>query len=488
MTDIPQITTSEDPAQTIACDVLVVGATSEEGGTKISDGAAALDDALDGYLSELSSTGFKSKVGEVALVPTFGRVAAQVVAVVGLGNHEEVDASRARRAAGSAARRLSDHSEVASLLGEGIEGGSEAAAEGFLLGSYTFDGYKKEPTPSKIQRLIVLGGDAADLERASAVAEGVRLARDLTNEPASVLTPAVLADRARELADISGLEIEVLGPRQLEEGGFGGILGVAKGSRQEPRLIHLRYLPENPTDKVAIVGKGVTFDSGGLSLKDAKGMETMKTDMAGSAATLGAMSALRRLGVTSEVHAFIPATENMPGGDAIKPGDVITHRGGRTTEVMNTDAEGRLILADALAYAAEHEPDAIVDLATLTGAIMVALGRKATGVFSNDDDLRNALVAAGEAAGERMWPMPLYQDYISDLKSEVADLKNSGARWGGSIIAGLFLERSVPDGTPWAHLDIAGASRAESHYDEVTQGGTGVGVRTLLKWLEGRAR
>lgn len=475
----------------VVCDVLVVGATTSEGTARLAGGLQDLEDAFDGGLSELGDLGFKGKVGETLVLPTLGRVAAKAVAVVGLGDAGSLDASILRRAAGSAARKLSSHAEVVSALHKAIANDPRAevaAVEGFLLGGYLFSGYKKEPKTSKVQRLALVDAEASNVERATAVSEGVVLARDLTNEPPSVLTPSALARRAEEIADVSGLQAHVFGPEELEKGAFGGILGVSKGSRRSPRLIHLIYKPEAPAGKVALVGKGITFDSGGLSLKDAKSMETMKTDMAGAAAVLGVMSCLTRLDLPVEVHAFVPTSENMPGGDAIRPGDVITHRGGRTTEVMNTDAEGRLVLGDAIAYAGEHDFDAIVDVATLTGAIMVALGRKASGVFSNDDDLREEIVRAGKSAGERMWPMPLYQDYISDLDSEVADLKNSGARWGGSIIAALFLERFVPEGTPWAHLDIAGAARAESDYDEVVKGGSGAATRTLIEWLEGRGR
>ncbi|MDQ4144727.1 MAG: leucyl aminopeptidase, partial [Actinomycetota bacterium] len=311
-------------------------------------------------------------------------------------------------------------------------------------------------------------------------------ARELTNEPASALWPEVLAERAREVAEVAGLECTLLDENELAERGFGGLLAVAQGSTRPPRLIELRYKPENPLGHVAIVGKGVTFDSGGLSLKDAKSMETMKTDMGGGAAVIGAMGALPRLDVRVEVTAVVPTTENMPSGSAVKPGDVITHYGGKTSEVLNTDAEGRLILADALAYVSEQRPDAIVDVATLTGAMMVALGKKAAGYFANDDGLAAEIERAAGTAGERVWRMPLFDDYRSDLDSDVADIKNIGTRFGGAIFAALYLGDFIGDGISWGHLDIAGPGRAESDYDEVTKGASGFAARTLVAWLESR--
>jgi leucyl aminopeptidase len=301
------------------------------------------------------------------------------------------------------------------------------------------------------------------------------------------LSPEALAGRARELADVAGLECTVLDEEDLRAGNFGGILAVSQGSARPPRLIRLRHAPAHPKGKVALVGKGITFDSGGLSIKDAKSMETMKNDMAGAAAVIATMSALGRLGVNVEVEGFVPTCENMSGSRALKPGDVIVHRAGRTTEVNNTDAEGRLVLSDAITLACERKPDAVVDAATLTGGVLVALGRKSTGLFANDDALAGELERAAGSAGERLWRLPLYSDYRSELDSEVADMKNSGGRFGSSIIAALFLEEFVQGGVAWAHLDIAGTARTDSDSGELSRGATGVGVRTFLEWLEGRA-
>jgi leucyl aminopeptidase len=436
-------------------------------------------------MQHLRGSGFKGKVGDLVTIPTFGKIPAQTMAIAGLGERGSLDDGVIRKAMGAAARRLQERATVAVALPRA--NGAGAAAEGFLLGSYRFGHYKSDDSPSKLERVFILDGEARAIERASVLAEATWIARDLTNEPSSTLTPEALAERAREIADVAGIECDVWDEKQLEKKGFGGVLGVAAGSQKPPRFITFRYAPKGAAQKVAIVGKGITYDSGGLSLKDASSMETMKTDMAGAAAVLGTMSALGKLQPSVEVLGFVPTTENMPGGRAIKPGDVITHYGGKTTEVLNTDAEGRLVLADAIAYASEQSPAAIVDIATLTGSIMVALGKKATGLFSNDEALTQELLRAGDRAGERLWSMPLFDDYKKELESDIADMKNVGSRWGGAIIAALFLREFVGDDISWAHLDIAGAARADSDYEEKVKGGTGVAVRTLVTWIEGRA-
>jgi leucyl aminopeptidase len=476
------------PTET-SCDALVAGAFSAGEGFTLSDTASAIDSQLDGYLSEyLQETNFKAKRGQLVILPTMKKTSPRAIAVVGLGPRDELDDRTIRRAAGAAARRLSERSEIASSLHELRQSGAAAAAEGFILGSYRYWELKSEPSPWKLERVLMPGATASDIERGIAIGEAVCLARDLINEPASTLTPDALARRAREVAGAGGFDCEVLDEKTLRDRNFGGVIGVAKGSEAPPRFITLHYKPAGAKGKVALVGKGVTFDSGGLSLKDAKSMETMKTDMAGAAAVIATVSAAARLKVPIEVLAFIPAVENLPSGRSIKPGDVIHHYNKKTVEVMNTDAEGRLILADALAVASENKPDAIVDAATLTGSIMVALGRDITGMFANDESLATELEGAAKAAGEDLWRMPLYENYNKELESEVADLKNVGIRWGGAIIAALFLQNFVADGIPWAHLDIAGAARAESDSDEGPKGGTGIVARTLLCWLEDRAR
>jgi leucyl aminopeptidase len=327
------------------------------------------------------------------------------------------------------------------------------------------------------------------------VAEAVCFARDLVNEPPSTMSPALLAAAVQErLAGGSGVTVEVWDEDRIVAERLGGLLGVARGSAEPPRLIRAVYEPADPVQvdgkvpHVVLVGKGITFDSGGLSLKTPEGMTTMKTDMSGAAAVMAAVSACADLGVRLRVTAIAPVTENMPGGRATKPGDVLTIRNGRTIEVLNTDAEGRLVLADGLSLAAESAPDAIVDLATLTGACVVALGRSIAGLFGNDDALVARVGAASERAGEPTWPLPLPAQYRGDIDSEVADMKNVGkSGQAGAIAAAMLLERFVGD-VPWAHLDIAGPARSDDDDGILTKGGTGFGVRTLLELVEGMGR
>ena len=481
----PQVVTTDERVADISCDVLVVGARSHPEGHELLGPATDVDAALDGALSDhLVDAGFKAQLGEIVAFPTLGRTDAGTIAVVGLGSG--VTGAAIRRASGAVARRVFERAEIVLALHSDAEQAA-ASAEGFLLGSYAFTRYKSEPRVSKIRRVILPGADADALERGRLYADATTYARDLVNEPAGGLTPEIWAGRAKQLADSTGLTCRIHGEDELRERGFGGILGVSKGSVQPPALIELRYEPDDAKGKIVLVGKGITFDSGGLSLKDPKGMETMKTDMSGGAAVCGVMSVINRVSPGVAVIALIPATENMPGGDAIRPGDVITHYGGRTSEVLNTDAEGRLVLADALVLGLEEQPEAIVDVATLTGGIVVALGQRITGFFANDDALAQEMAAASERAGERFWRMPLSDEYRRDLDSEVADIKNSGPRWGSPIIGAIFLKDFVPDEVPWAHLDIAGSARADSDRDEITKGGTGVATRTLLRWIEDRS-
>ncbi|HET7481971.1 MAG TPA: leucyl aminopeptidase [Actinomycetota bacterium] len=485
----PQLIRTDERPIEVACDALVVPAFSANGSVEFDDGGRAVDEALDGYLTERASElDFAGHSGTTASVATMRRLPARAVVMVGMGPREKVRPSDVRTAAGTAARALSKAPVIATTLSSASSkaDASRAVAEGFLLASYSFTKYKSDPKTSKIQQVQIIGGDETAIERGSAVAEAVLLTRDLANEPADALPPEALARRAKEIGDVNGFSVNIWDEEDLETRGFGGLAAVGKGSNRPPRFIELRYEPPDPTGTVAIVGKGVTFDSGGLSLKDAKGMETMKGDMAGAASVIGAMSVLKRLGVTCAVYAYIPSAENLVSGHSLKPGDVVRHYSGKTTEVNNTDAEGRLILADALAYACEQEPDAVVDVATLTGGIMVALGLKSSGLFCDDDDLAAQLTDAAEAAGERIWRMPIYDDYKRDIDSEIADVKNSGTRWGSAIIGAVFLKQHIRDGIPWAHIDIASADWADSPYELGPKGPTGVITRTLISWLERR--
>jgi leucyl aminopeptidase len=464
-------------------------------GRVLGPGAEAVDDALGGGLAAfMEEAGFDGKADEALPVATQGRLTAKAAVLVGLGDEAKVSVDGLRRAAAVLARRASKVTTVATTLLDATPAdvdrvaAAQAIAEGAYLGSYKFLRYKQNPDPPALERVVVLGkGGArvqAALDRGTVIARAVVWARDLVNEPAGTLTPSALADQARQAAEVGGLSIDVLDEVAIANEGLGGLMGVAQGSDQPPRLIRLTYEPTGRArGTVVLVGKGITFDSGGLSLKTADGMETMKTDMSGAAAVIGAMSVLEAAGVKAKVIAIVPTTENMPGGRAIKPGDVLKIRNGKTVEVLNTDAEGRLILADGLSLAAEEQPDAVIDVATLTGACVVALGLKVAGLMGNDEGWVGQVREGADRAGESVWPLPLPPEYRKDLDSDIADLKNiSGGRGGGALTAGLFLSEFTGD-VPWAHLDIAGPARAGGDDGYVVKGGTGFGVRTLVEVL-----
>ena len=446
----------------------------------------------------------RGKRGEGLLLPKRGgdRFAAGAVYLLGVGKKDQVSPDALRRAIGRAAPQLSKFGSIATTLPQAAGAKAEsdavqATVEGLLLGAYRFDRYRtkrNDDAPPAMKKVTILGGPRSDakaakqsMSRGQVLAEAVTWARDLVNIPAIDLPPDGIAKEAQRMAKAAGLQVKVWGKAELERGGFGGILGVGAGSANPPRFIELRYKGGGaaaPT--IGLTGKGISFDSGGLSLKDAKNMEWMKSDMGGAASILGAMQAIAKLKPKVNVVAAIPSAENMPSGSAIRPGDVLHHRGGKTSEVLNTDAEGRLVLADALAWLAEQKPAAIIDTATLTGACMVALGDQITGAFGNDRTLTREILDAGEAVGEPVWELPLWQDYHPHIESKVADIQNVGKRWGGAITAALFLEEFV-DGIPWVHMDIAGPAFAESPGDYWGLGGTGVPVRTLVEFVSRRA-
>ncbi len=425
--------------------------------------------------------------------------AAGAVLLAGVGAKEVFTVDVARNVMGSVAGTASRFGSVATTVPQafGVRQAADAVAataEGLGLGAYRFDRYRsaKKAAPG-LKRVIVLGSarwDAkamrASVKRAATLVDAVSWARDLVNTPAGDMPPAQIAREAQAMAKQAGLSCKVWDERQLKQGGFGGILGVGQGSVNPPRLIELTYTGAGRTTPIALTGKGIAFDSGGLSIKDAKSMEYMKDDMAGAASILATMKVIAMLKPKINVIAAIPCSENMPSGSAQRPGDVITHRGGTTSEVLNTDAEGRLVLADALAYLAERKPQLIIDTATLTGACMVALGDRITGAFSNDAELVAEVVAAGDAEGEPAWELPLFADYRKLIDSPIADIKNTGERYGGAITAAWFLAEFVGD-IPWVHLDIAGPAFASAAHDLGPRGGTGVPVRTLVRFLERRA-
>ena len=413
--------------------------------------------------------------------------------VVGVGPSAALDTTALRRAAANMARAGRRRETIASRLVDTWPSAidkaqaARAVAEGASLALYRFDRYKTNGDVDALERIVVVGPGGDKVRSALAlggrVGEAVSLARDLVNSPGGELTPQVLAEAAKEIAEAENLKITIMKEKDIARAGLGGLLGVNRGSTHPPRFIELSYEPDKPRGTLALVGKGITFDSGGLSIKTADGMMTMKDDMGGAAAILGAFSAITSVAPPSRVRAYIPATDNMPGGDATRPGDVLKIRNGKTVEVLNTDAEGRLVLADALSLASEGEPDAIVDLATLTGAVEVALGNRIAAVMGNDPSLMGQVQRAADRAGERVWPLPLPTDYRKSLDSDVADLRNISKNKGaGSITAGLFLQEFVGDGIPWAHLDIAGTAWLPEGVDgELTPGGTGWGVRTILE-------
>jgi leucyl aminopeptidase len=443
---------------------------------------------------------FEAKVGQTLAAPGAGE---RADIVFGLGDAKAFDAAALRRAVAAFALVTGDAKTVAlDLTGIAKFGlapalAAEAAVEGFFGARYRYTRYHAgEPDPLESLTLVVSAKDFAASEsglgKGRVIADATWLARDLGNEPAGALSPTQLAEAAVEVAERSGLQATILDRDEIVAAGLGGLLGVAAGSVQDPRLIKLVYEPpaakahkgsDGSVPTVALVGKGITFDSGGLSLKTYEGMTTMKGDMSGAAAVIATLGTCRALGVRVRVVGFAPATENMPDGRAIKPGDVVTIRNGKTIEVLNTDAEGRLVLADALCLAVEEKPDAIVDIATLTGACVVALGTKIAGLMGNDDRLVSAVSAASARAGEPTWPLPLPKGYRSDIDSDVADMKNTGRRGaGGTLTAGLLLQEFVAD-RPWVHLDVAGPAHTEEDWGDFGKGSTGFGVRTLIELL-----
>jgi len=422
------------------------------------------------------------------------------VTFVGLGEEQKLTHSKLREALNRVMRQATKNREYQIGLGVPVKVHGLGAAESRLfvlreasLADYTFDHFKSKKNEfEKIDGLHIfpLANETeedleASLERVRLLRTSQQLARDLGNRPGNDLTPESFATAAKEMAEeVSGLRVTILGIKELQKEKMGGIFGVSQGSVEEPRLIVIEHRPKKPKKSVVLVGKGVTFDSGGISIKPAAGMGWMKYDMCGAATVMGVMRAVAELDLPIKVVGLIPAVENLPSGTAIKPGDVLTTASGKTVEVDNTDAEGRLILADALHYSARFNPDIVIDYATLTGACVVALGHEAAGAMGNDPELLDTLRKLGEEVGERVWPMPLYDEYLSYLKSEWADIKNAGSRWGGAVTAGVFLEQFVPEKVSWAHLDIAGVAYNEKEHNGLPKGASGFGVVLTVNFLE----
>ena len=466
----------------------------------------AVDRAMDGAISQLIKDGeIKGKKGETTLIHTFGKIGPSRVLVAGLGKGDSFTLETVREIMAGSCRYLRKLGvkQVATIAhGAGIAGldtraSGQAIAEGSIMGLYRFGNYftKNEDGTPELDELWIVEQDSdkvADLEQGvqhgRLMAEAAILARDMVNEPSNVMTPSRMAEIARQVAEEAGLEIEVLESHDMREMGMGALLGVAQGSDQPPKMIVLKYKgdPDNASNNIGLIGKGITFDTGGISIKPAAGMEDMKGDMAGGASVIAAMGAIGTLKPRINVTGVVAATENMPGGSAQRPGDVVRSMSGKTIEVINTDAEGRLVLADAMFYARQMGITRLVDVATLTGAVVVALGHACSAVMGNDDDLIHRVIKAGESEGERIWQLPMYDDYKEQIKSNVADMKNTGGRPAGSITAAQFLAEFAED-TPWAHLDIAGTFLSSKDKGYTVKGGTGVPTRTLIKLAVGLA-
>ncbi|MCR8578029.1 leucyl aminopeptidase [Streptomyces sp. Isolate_219] len=503
------LTLSTSSAATLRADAVVVGVAKGAKGVVVAPGAEAVDKAFGGKLAAVLETlGASGAEGEVTKLPAADGLKAPVVLAVGLGEAPGKDDGYGhealRRAAGSAARALAGSKKAGFALPVEDAEAAAAVSEGALLGAYSYaasrngnsaqngKGAKKNDAKSApLGEVALLGGKPRDKEfkaaaaRSQALAEEINRARDLINLPPNDLDPKSFAAEAQAAAKEFGLKFEVLDEKALKKGGYGGLLGVGQGSQAPPRLVRIAYSHSKASKTLALVGKGITYDSGGISLKPAGHNETMKCDMSGAAAVFAAVVAAARLGLEVNVTGWLALAENMPSGSATRPGDVLRMYSGKTVEVLNTDAEGRLVLADALTRASEESPDAIVDVATLTGAMVLALGHRTFGIMANDDAFRTSVHEIAEEVGEQSWPMPMPSELRKGMDSPVADLANMGERMGGGLVAGLFLKEFIGEGIPWAHLDIAGPAFHEgAPWGYTPKGGTGSAVRTLVRLAE----
>jgi len=478
------------------CDALIInlfeGILSPGGAT------GTVDKALDGQISEIiRNQPDCGKYGETTTLYTSGSLGAKQVILLGLGRKDELTLEKIRSLAAIAIRYVRKgrcHSVASITHGAGIGGFNpedalQAVIEGTLLGNYQFNNYKTEKNNHHlIEKFIIIENDPDKCilfekiaKKAKIIAESVNFARDLVNHPACYMNPTKMANEAAEIAKQTGLELTVLDTAAMKEQQMNALLAVAQGSNESPKMIVLKYIADKTSDDlVAYVGKGITFDSGGISLKPSENMWQMKGDMAGGAAVLGAMMAIAQLKPRINIISIIPCAENMPSGHALKPGDVISSMSGKTIEIISTDAEGRLLLADAITYAKKLGATKLVDIATLTGACVVALGNVASGVITNESTWCQQLLTAAEQCGEKMWQLPAFDEYKEQIKSDIADLKNSGGRMAGAITAGLFIEKFVGK-TPWVHIDIAGTSDSNTNKGYNIKGATGAGVRTLVQ-------
>jgi leucyl aminopeptidase len=470
-------------ARSVAPGIDLAGATLIAGVMEGLEPAPGSEEALDGVdLPTLEAGEFEGKTGQTITLP---HATASAVLLVGLG--EEASFESLRNASGNAVRKVKTERAVSLLAKVGIEGATRAVVEGSLLGGYQFRTYKTDDEGLKARTVEIVEADGPELDAAVIMSQATALARDWVNTPAKDQAPELFASDIEAASSETGVAVEVWDRSRIETEKLGALLGVAAGSDRDPRVVILQYRPEGADKHLALVGKGITFDSGGLSIKTAAFMEEMKDDMSGAAAVSAATIAIARLGIRLNVTAIAPLTDNAISGDATRPGDVLRPVEGPTIEVLNTDAEGRLILADGLGLAKRFEPDLTVDVATLTGAAAVALGKQVAAVFGSDPEVAQTVLAAAARAGEQFWEMPLFKGYRKSIDSNVADIKNiSGGRYGGAIVAALFLAEYAGDG-PWAHLDIAGPARSEESTGETVKGASGVGVRTLIELARGMA-
>ncbi|MFG2889466.1 leucyl aminopeptidase [Streptomyces sp. NPDC048248] len=503
------LTLSTSSAATLRADAVVVGVAKGAKGVVAAPGAETVDKAFGGKLAAVLETlGASGAEGEVTKLPAADGLKAPVVLAVGLGEApakgDGYDNETLRRAAGSAARALAGTKKAAFALPVEDAEAAAAVGEGALLGAYTFTAYRSggaqgskagkgadNGRSAPLAEAAIVGAKPRDkefkaaVERAQALAAEINRARDLINMPSNDLDPKAFAAQAQAAGKEFGLKVEVLDEKALKKGGYGGLMGVGQGSQAPPRLVRIAHTHAKAKKTLALVGKGITYDSGGISLKPAGHNETMKCDMSGAAAVFAAVVAAAKLGLEVNVTGWLALAENMPSGSATRPGDVLTMYSGKTVEVLNTDAEGRLVLADALTRASEESPDAIVDVATLTGAMVLALGNRTFGIMGNDDAFRTSLHEIAEEVGEQSWPMPMPSELRKGMDSPIADIANMGERMGGGLVAGLFLKEFVGEGITWAHLDIAGPAFHEgAPWGYTPKGGTGSAVRTLVRLAE----
>ncbi len=422
---------------------------------------------------------FEGKFGQTYLLHTLGKIPADKILIIGFGKKEEFDHNKMREAVAKSIKKLQQirAKKAAFDFDVNVDYGKSAAI-GAMIADYAYDKYKSEKA-HHLDEITFARFTQEDVNEGIIFGETMKFTRDLANTPAQIATPTKLAEIAKGL---EGIETKVFDKDEIERMGMGAYLAVGQGSVQPPKFIHMKYTGKNVKKKIALIGKGICFDSGGLDIKPASSMLTMKDDMSGAACILGVMRALAELKPDMEVHGIIAACENMPSGSSYKPGDILTAKNGKTIEVDNTDAEGRLTLADALCYACELGVDEVIDIATLTGACMVALGTVASGIMGNDEEMINRVIETAKDSGETYWQLPMFKEYMDSLKSDIADMKNTGSRYGGASTAGLFLQEFVKD-TKWCHIDIAGTAYIEKPQKEFIAGATGAGVRTLLNYV-----